>query len=194
MIVLKNIAALLGGIGLSLPWKWIAAVAGVAMAVMAFAGWHGRQIDAVRIAAMQEQAGYSAADFEATWREAEALQKQEIAEARTATAAINKGQIDALKAQNDRIGRAYAEYRRLWQFTPTGENAGGAGQDGTVAVPGDAGGTAFDAARAAGWVDNATAATLAEAADRNAAGWQAVIDWYLEQCRAWRGPKPEECQ
>lgn len=194
MIALKNIIALLGGIGGVLPWKWIGIAAGLLLAGLAFKSWHAGQIDAVKIAAMEEQAAYDAADFEAAWRDAEALQKQEIAKARTGAAAVNRKQIDDLQAKNDRIGRAYADYRRMWRFTPAAAHPGGTGHDGATAVPGDAGGTAFDAARAAGWLDNTTAATLAEAADRNAAGWQAVIDWYLGQCRAWPGPKPDECQ
>jgi hypothetical protein len=177
-----------------LPWKWIGIAVGIVLAAWAAVSWHDDQKDAFKIAAMQEQAALDAADFEAAWREAEALQKQEIANARSAAAAVNKEQIDELEAKNDRIGRDYAALRKLWRFTPPGTHPGGTGQGGAVAVPGDASAAAFDTARAAGWLDFETAATLAEAADRNAAGWQAVIDWYLGQCRAWRGPKPDECQ
>jgi hypothetical protein len=177
--------------------KWAAfaiAIGGIGVALAGARIWHNSQIDAVRIAAMQEQAEYSAADFEAAWKAAEQHQANEIAAQLTTARIINKEQTDGLKKQNDRISSAYADLRQLWAKAKARENPGRAGHDGAIAVPADAGGNAFAAAQAAGWVDFETAAALAEAADRAIAADDAKAAWWLEQCRAWRGPKPEDCR
>lgn len=170
-----------------------AALLGAVLALWAAYDWHGGKIDAVKLSAMQEQATIDAADFEAAWREAEAQQAREISAARIGSTQANKETVSDLQARNDKLGAAYADLRRMWREAAPAKAASRAGQDGAIAVPVDASGDAFGAARAAGWVDFETAATLAEAADRNQAGWEGVIDWYLRQCKAWRGPKPDEC-
>lgn len=177
--------------------KWAAGlimIGGVAALLLGANWWHNRQIDAVRIAAMQEQADLSAADFEAAWRAAEQQQANEIAAQLTSARIINKEQTDGLKKQNDRIAGDYADLRRLWREAQAGQDPGGARHDGTAAVPADAGGNPFAAAIAAGWVDFNTASAAAEAADRATAAHAAAVNWWLEQCRAWRGPKPEDCR
>jgi len=176
-----------------IPWRYVLPGVGAALALWAAYDWHGGKIDAVKIAAMQEQAALDAADFEAARREAEAMQQREIAAAKAGSSTANKETIDALQARNNRLGAAYADLRRLWREAAPQAAASGPGNSGATAIPGNAGGDPFSAARAAGWVDFETAATLAEAADRNQAGWEGVIDWYLRQCKAWRGPKPDEC-
>lgn len=177
-----------------LPWRWILLALAVAGLLIGAKAWHRAQVDAVRIEAMQEQAELSAADFEAAWKAAERQQANEIAAQLTTARIINKEQTDGLKIENDRIGRAYADLRQLWAKAQARENPGRAGHDGAIAVPPDASANAFAAAQAAGWVDFETAAALAEAADRAIAADDAKAAWWLEQCRAWRGPKPEDCR
>ncbi len=176
-----------------LPWRYIGLALAVLGALWWAKNWHADQVAAVRIAAMQEQASLDAADFEAARQEAERQQQQEIAAQVQGARAVNKEQIDALQARNDRIGRDYAALRLRWKQAQAEAGAGRPSQDGTTAVSADAGTDPFAAARAAGWVDFDTAAALAEAADRATASAVAKVNWWWEQCRAWRGPKPEEC-
>lgn len=178
---------------MTLPWRYAAAAIVAAGVLWAAYSWHSGQIDTVKVAAMQEQAALDAADFEAAWLEAEAQQAREIDAAFAGSNQANKETVSDLQARNDKLGAAYADLRRMWREAASKASAGGSGQDGATAVPVDASGDTFGAARAAGWVDFETAAALAEAADRNQAGWEGVIDWYLRQCKAWRGPKPDEC-
>ena len=172
-----------------IPWKWVGAGAVVIVLLVMFDRW----LDDVKTDAMAEQARLSAEDFRQAFEAAQAEQARISAEQRRNSAAKNKEQIDALKHENDRIGRDYADLRRLWREAKAEADPGGAGQGGAAAVPADAGGDPFAAARAAGWVDFDTAAAAAEAADRAAAAHAAAVNWWLTQCRAWPGPKPEEC-
>jgi predicted metal-dependent phosphoesterase TrpH len=180
-------------LGQRLPWRWLIAGASAIAIVAAGVSWHRRQIAAVKIEAMQEQAALSAEDFRLAYEAAQEQQAREIAAARVDQAGVNKEKIDDLAAENDRIGRRYAGLRQLWADAQSAAHSSGTGAGGAAALPEHAGAAAGDTAVAAGRVDLETAATLAEAADRNEAGWRAVIDWWLQQCKAWRGPKPDEC-
>lgn len=169
-------------------------VIGAGIALWALVSWHSNKIEAVQIAAMEQQAALSAADFAAAYEAAQQQQQAEIAAQVEDARAINKEQVNALEARNDRIGRDYAALRLRWRQAQAQAYSGGAGDGRATAVPADASGDPFAAAKAAGWVDFDAAATLAEAADRATAKHDAAVGWWLKQCRAWRGPKLEDCQ
>jgi hypothetical protein len=170
--------------------RWSAPVVGFGLLIWALVNWHAGRIEAVRLEAMQEQARLSAADFAAAADVAAAEQAAEIEAQRKAARASNRKVSDDLALANDRIGRAAAELRRLRaQAGRAGADPGGAGQGEAAALPRDAAGDQGAAAPAGGWVD----IDLAEAADRATAAHDAAVSWWWEQCRAWRGPKPEVC-
>jgi hypothetical protein len=170
--------------------RWVVPAAGFGLLGWALVNWHAGRIEAVRLDAMQEQARLSAADFAAAAELAAAQQAAEIEAQRKAARANNRKVSDDLALANDRIGRAAAELRQLRaEARQAGADPGGAGQGGAAALPRDAGGDPGAVAPAGGWVD----IDLAEAADRATAAHDAAVNWWWEQCRAWRGPKPEVC-
>lgn len=172
----------------ALPWLrkallWLGIASALVLAVKLAAAWHDRRIEAVMLAARQEQA---AADTKA-FIEAQAIATDEQARivkvADAKGAAITERISHDFEARIDAIDRTAAA--KLRAHAAREANRGAAGQGGTVEVSDAAGGNPESYCAATGWLPFGRALTMATDAEHDAEQARQCAAWVVQQQSAW---------